>query len=87
MLSECRPKVEQPLPPFPGNPEVPTSIIKEHESLLIKMNQFTLFPDSTGLYAKKLEELMVHHFKEEEDYVLPPLGLLPPITNGQTCNY
>lgn len=26
---------------------------------------------------------MVHHFKEEEDYVLPPLGLLPLITNGQ----
>lgn len=83
MMSQCRPKVEQPLPPFPGKPEVPSSIKKEHESLLGKMNQFTLFPDSTGLYAKKLEELMVHHFKEEEDYVLPPLGLLTLITNGQ----
>jgi len=26
---------------------------------------------------------MQHHFKEEEDFVLPPLGLLPLLTNGK----
>jgi hypothetical protein len=83
MWTECRPKPELPLPPFPGKPVVPASIKKEHEHLLGQMHQFSLYPDSTGHSAKKLEELMVHHFKEEEDYVLPPLGLLPLITNGQ----
>ena len=83
LMSECRPKAEQPLPPFPGKPEVPSSIKKEHESLLGQVHQITLFPDSTGLNAKKLEELMLHHFKEEEDYVLPPLGLLPLLAIGQ----
>lgn len=83
MMSECRPKTEPPLPPFPGKPEVPSSIKKEHESLLGQVHQITLFPDSTGLNAKKLEELMLHHFMEEENYVLPPLGLLPSLSNGQ----
>lgn len=26
---------------------------------------------------------MEHHFKEEEDFVLPPLGLLPLLTSGK----
>lgn len=83
IMSACRPIAEPPLPPFRGKPEVPSSIKKEHESLLAQVHQITLFPDSTGLYAKKLEELILHHFKEEEDYVLPPLGLLPSLTDGR----
>ena len=26
---------------------------------------------------------MLHHFKEEEDYIFPALGLLPLLANGQ----
>ena len=80
---ECRPKPDLPLPPFPGKPAVPSSIKKEHEALLDQVHPITLFPDSTGLIAKKLEELMVHHFIEEENFVLPPLGLLPSLSSGQ----
>lgn len=36
-----------------------------------------LFYSLTGRAAVKLSDLMQHHFKEEEDFVLPPLGLLP----------
>ncbi len=43
----------------------------------------TIYIDSSGRVALKLEELMQHHFKEEEDFILPPLGLLPLLANGQ----
>ncbi|MBK7558509.1 MAG: hypothetical protein IPI54_09600 [Chitinophagaceae bacterium] len=63
-------------------PEVPSSIKKEHEYLLEKIHAITLFHDSTSL-AVKLYDLMQHHFKEEENFVLPPLGLLPLLTSAK----
>ena len=39
--------------------------------------------DSSGKIATKLYELLQHHFKEEEDYVLPPLGSLPQLNQGK----
>jgi len=64
-------------------PEVPSSIKKEHEYLLEKIHAITLFHDSTSLAAVKLYDLMQHHFKEEENFVLPPLGLLPLLTSAK----
>ena len=80
---QCRHKEENPLTPFSGKPAVPLSIKKEHEYLLDNIHKITLFQDSTGHAAVKLKELMQHHFKEEEDYVLPPLGLLPLLASGK----
>lgn len=82
-ICQCRHKDENTITQFPGKPEVPSSIKKEHEYLLEKIHKITLFQDSTGLAAIKLNELMEHHFKEEEDFVLPPLGLLPLLTSGK----
>lgn len=82
-IFQCRPKEEKTFTQFPGMPEVPSSIKKEHEYLLEKIHEITLFQDSTGLAAVKLNDLMQHHFKEEEDFVLPPLGLLPLLTSGK----
>lgn len=79
----CKPKPENIVFEFPGKPEVPASIMKEHKQLLDQVQSFTLFQDSTGQVAKKLQELMRHHFQEEENYVLPPLGLLPTLANGE----
>jgi hypothetical protein len=83
LISKCRPKEENYIAPFPGKPEVPSSIKKEHEYLLDKIYKITLLKDSTGTAAIKLNELMQHHFKEEEDFVLPPLGLLPLLASGK----
>jgi hypothetical protein len=83
LWSGCRPEPERPLPFFSGKPEIPASILNEHEYLLGRIHRFTLFNDSTGVIAKKVEELMQHHFNEEEGYALPPLGLLPSLANGQ----
>lgn len=82
-ITQCRPKEDNTIIQFPGNPEVPSSIKQEHEYLLDKIHKITLFQDSTGHSAVKLKELMEHHFKEEEDFVLPPLGLLPLLASGK----
>lgn len=79
----CKPKPETIVFEFPGKPEVPVSIMKEHKNLLDQVQSFTLFQDSTGKVAIKLLELMQHHFQEEENYVLPPLGVLPTLANGE----
>lgn len=80
---QCRHKEENSITQYSGKPEVPSSIKKEHEYLLDKIHKITLFQDSTGHAAVKLNDLMQHHFNEEEDYVLPPLGLLPLLASGK----
>lgn len=68
---------------FPGKPAVPSAIKKEHSKLLNQIQPFTLYQDSSGLAAKKLFDLMQHNFSEEEDFVLPQLGLLPLLAGGK----
>ena len=80
---QCRPKEDTTISEFSGKPEVPSTIKEDHKHLLDKIEQISLFQDSTGQVAIKLKELMQHHFGEEEDYVLPPLGLLPLLSNGE----
>jgi len=83
LLTHCRPKEpDYTLTEFPGKPEVPSTIKDDHEYLLQKIHEITLFRDSTGARAKELNDLMKNHFLEEEDYVLPPLGLLPSLSLG-----
>ncbi|MFA6946364.1 MAG: hypothetical protein WC220_10740 [Pedobacter sp.] len=85
-LSHCRNKDGNFVPTFPGKPEVSASIKEEHQSLLKKIQIIAAAMDSTGLAAKKLYSLLQHHFGEEEDYVLPPLGLLSQLSNGKHLN-
>ena len=80
---QCQPKADQTITQFPGKPEVPSSLKNTHADLLAQLHQFTLIKDGSTPFALKLEELMLHHFKEEEDYILPPLGLLPLLASGQ----
>jgi hypothetical protein len=82
-IGQCRHKEENPVIQFPGKPEVPLSIKKEHKNLLDQIHRITLFQDSAGLVAIKLSDLMQHHFKEEEDFALPPLGLLSLLASGK----
>lgn len=84
LLSNCRQRADENyITIFPGKPGVPSSIKVEHEFLLSQVNAITLFQDSTGLAATEIEELMQHHFREEEDFVLPPLGLLPLLASDK----
>jgi hypothetical protein len=82
-IFQCRQKNETYITQFPGKPEVPSTILKEHADLLSQMQAFTSVMDSTGQIARKLYEVMQHHFQEEEDFVLPPLSVLPLLASGQ----
>ena len=81
ILFQCKPKEDNSFINFPGKPEVPSSIKKTHEHLLERIHGMTLYKDSSSLIAIKIEDLMIHHFKEEEDLILPLLGLLPLLAN------
>ena len=83
LISQCRSKPDVVVTEFPGKPEVPSSIKATHESLLEQIHKLTLYNDSSRIIALKIEELMIHHFQEEEDYVLPQLGVLRALANGQ----
>lgn len=83
LMSHCQNKEPNYTSQFPGKPEVPSSIKQEHEYLVDQVHSFILFQDSTGLVALKLDSLMQHHFQEEEDFVLPPLGQLPSLASGE----
>ena len=82
-ISQCKPKVDYTPIQFPGKPQIPSSIKKTHEYLLEQIHKMTSYNDSCGRVAIKIEEVMQHHFKEEEDIILPMLGLLPSLANGQ----
>lgn len=77
----CRPEPRATID-FPGKPMVPAILLDEHERLLSTIDSLALLKDSTGASAVKLQEVMRHHFSEEEDYVLPALGLLPALATG-----
>lgn len=82
-ISHCTPKEQPSLTQFPGKPEAPSSLQHTHAEILAQLHQFTLIKDKSTPIALKLEELILHHFQEEEDYILPPLGLLPLLASGQ----
>lgn len=83
LLTNCRNEENEVTPVFSVKPETPSVILKEHHYFLKKLKEVTSFEDSTGLAAKKLYEVMEYHFREEEDYVLPPLGILPALAKDQ----
>lgn len=83
LLNSCGKKEETKLPRFEVKPEVPAQILKDHNYFLDKLKPITAYEDSTGITARELYEVMEFHFKEEEDYVLPPLGILPLLAKGE----
>jgi len=84
VLTGCN-KKEDPTVGFPvsGKIEIPLVILKDHQYFLEKLELATFYGDSTGFYARGLYEVMEFHFKEEEDYVLPLLGILPILAGGE----
>lgn len=63
--------------------KTPISLKKEHEELHSMLRQAILVSAKTGEAATKVAELMHPHFVKEEEFALPPLGLLPLLTSGK----
>jgi len=63
--------------------KTPISLKKEHEELHNMLRRATQLSAKTGEAARKVAELMHPHFVKEEEYALPPLGLLPLLSSGK----
>ncbi len=62
--------------------QVPTSLKLEHELLNSELARARKFEGRTGVAAGVVAQLMHPHFVKEEQYVLPPLSLLPELAKG-----
>jgi hypothetical protein len=56
---------------------------KEHEELHAELKKATTAGGATGKSAKRLANMLHPHFVKEEDFALPPLGLLPSLSKGK----
>jgi Hemerythrin HHE cation binding domain len=62
---------------------VPDSIRLEHEQLHARLAEATRLPGRTGEAARRLAKIMHPHFLREDEYAIPPLGLLGRLARGQ----
>ncbi len=61
----------------------PTSLNEEHEELHNELARITEAGGAIGTAAKKVAVIMHPHFSKEEEYAMPPLGLLEPLSQGK----
>ena len=62
---------------------IPTSLKSEHQELHADLVRATKSGGRTGEAAKVVAKLMHPHFVKEEEYALPPLGLLAALADGK----
>jgi hypothetical protein len=63
--------------------EIPLPLKNEHEELHEMLRKATKEPGELGDSAKAVAKLMHPHFVKEEEYALPPLGLLRDLSQGK----
>jgi hypothetical protein len=61
---------------------IPRTLKHEHEELHEQLRKATRESGRTGEAAKAVANVMHPHFIKEEEYALPPLGLLPALARG-----
>lgn len=60
----------------------PASLRREHEELHAGLAETIKAGGNTGNAAKKVADILHAHFLKEEEYALPPLGILPVLAEG-----
>ncbi len=63
--------------------QIPPTLKAEHEELHSELAHATKAGGRTGDAAKAVAKLMHAHFIKEEEYALPPLGLLSVLSKGK----
>lgn len=66
--------------------ETPSSIREEHQHLHHELDLAITSGGRTGARARAVADVLVPHFKAEEAYAMPPLGLLVAIAHDQTVS-
>jgi hypothetical protein len=62
---------------------IPGPLKREHEELHDELRRATKEAGGVGESARAVAKLMHPHFVKEEEYALPPLGLLPLLAKGR----
>ena len=62
---------------------IPKSLKIEHEELHEELDRATKESGKIGDAAKAVAKILHPHFVKEEEYALPPLGLLPLLAEGK----
>ena len=62
---------------------IPQSIQVQHEDDIAQLTLLTQRPGEVGAAAKKALVVMLQHHQRENEYVLPPLTLLPEVSAGR----
>ena len=62
---------------------IPMPLKAEHEELHAELAEATKSGGRTAEEARTVARLMHAHFEKEEEYALPPLGLLPYLAQGK----
>jgi hypothetical protein len=65
------------------NFQIPPTLKAEHEELHGELARATKAGGRSGEAAKAVAKLMHPHFVKEEEYALPPLGLLSALSKGK----
>lgn len=63
--------------------EIPRPMKIEHDELHADLVVATKAGGRTGEAAKAVARVLHNHFLKEEEYALPPLGLLVPLSEGK----
>jgi hypothetical protein len=66
-----------------GGFTIPKSMQIEHDELHSALEQLTKSGGRTGAAARNVAAVLGPHFAKENQYALPPLSLLEPITQGK----
>ncbi|NLV82375.1 MAG: hypothetical protein GXZ18_05120 [Synergistaceae bacterium] len=65
------------------NFEIPHSLKEEHEELHTELSEATRAGGAIGEAAKGVARVLHEHFLKEEEYAMPPLGLLSMLAQGK----
>ncbi len=65
------------------NPKIPESLKLEHEELHADLVSATKAGGKTGEAAKDVAKVLHDHFVKEEEFALPPIGLLAALARGE----
>src|ERR1044071_5796930 len=63
--------------------EVPPGLKSEHDDLHAELKRATTSGGHAGEAATEVARLMHPHFVSEEEFALPPLGVLPELAKGK----
>ena len=63
--------------------KIPDSLRLEHEQLHARLAEATRLPGRTGEAARTVAKIMHPHFLREDEYAIPPLGLLARLAKGR----